>query len=48
LPFSRIAIVVGEPVPTPPDGNSEVIVQTLTEAMHQATEDAERLYYGRI
>jgi lysophospholipid acyltransferase (LPLAT)-like uncharacterized protein len=48
LPFSRIAIVVGEPVPAPPDGNPEVIAQTLTEAMHQAAADAERLYYGRI
>jgi len=48
LPFSRIAIVVGEPVPALPDGNPEVIAQTLTEAMHQATADAERLYYDRI
>ena len=48
LPFSRIAIVVGEPVPAPRDGDPEAIAQTLTEAMHQATADAERLYYGRI
>ncbi|MFB0536716.1 MAG: lysophospholipid acyltransferase family protein [Anaerolineae bacterium] len=48
LPFSRIAIVVGEPVPAPSDGNPEVIAQALAEAMHQATADAERLYYSRI
>jgi lysophospholipid acyltransferase (LPLAT)-like uncharacterized protein len=48
LPFSRIAIVVGEPVPAPRDGDPEIIAQTLTEAMHQAAADAERLYYGRI
>ncbi len=48
LPVSRIAIVVGEPVPAPLDGNPEVIAQTLTEAMHQAAADAERLYYDRI
>jgi lysophospholipid acyltransferase (LPLAT)-like uncharacterized protein len=47
LPFSRIAIVVGEPVPAPRDGDPEAIAQTLTEAMHQATADAEQLYYGR-
>ena len=48
LLFSRIAVVVGEPVPAPRDGNPEVIAQTLTEVMHQVTADAERLYYGRI
>jgi lysophospholipid acyltransferase (LPLAT)-like uncharacterized protein len=48
LPFSRIAIVVGEPVPAPRDGDPEAIAQMLTKAMHQATADAERLYYGRI
>ncbi|MDH4137059.1 MAG: hypothetical protein OEW09_10150 [Anaerolineae bacterium] len=48
LPFSRIAIVVGEPVLAPRDGDPEIIAQTLTEAMHQAAADAERLYYGRI
>ncbi|TEU19438.1 MAG: hypothetical protein E3J21_03815 [Anaerolineales bacterium] len=48
LPFSRIAIVVGEPVPAPRDGDPEIIAQTLTEAMHQAAANAERLYYGRI
>jgi lysophospholipid acyltransferase (LPLAT)-like uncharacterized protein len=48
LPFSRIAIVVGEPVPAPRDGDPEIIAQTLTEAMHQAAADVERLYYGRI
>ena len=48
LPFSRIAIVVGEPVAAPRDGDPEAIAQTLTEAMHQATADAERLYYGRL
>ena len=48
LPFSRIAIVVGEPVAAPRDGAPEAIAQTLTEAMHQATADAERLYYGRL
>ena len=48
LPFSRIAIVMGEPVPAPRDGDPEIIAQMLTEAMHQATADAERLYYGHI
>ena len=48
LPFSRIAIVVGEPVPAPRDGDPEAIAQALTEAMHQAATDAERLYYDRI
>ncbi|HID64586.1 MAG TPA: hypothetical protein EYP49_17855 [Anaerolineae bacterium] len=48
LPFSRIAIVMGEPVPAPRDGDPEAIAQTLTEAMHQVTADAERLYYGRV
>ena len=48
LPFSRIAMVIGKPVPAPRDGDSEVIAQTLTEAMHQAAADAERLYYGRL
>ncbi len=48
LPFSRIAIVMGEPVPAPRDGDPEAIAQMLTKAMHQATADAERLYYGRI
>jgi lysophospholipid acyltransferase (LPLAT)-like uncharacterized protein len=48
LPFSRIAIVVGEPVPAPRDGDPEAIAQTLTEALHQASADAEGLYYGRI
>ncbi len=48
LPFSRIATVVGEPVPAPRDGDPEIIAQTLTEAMHQAAADAERLYYGRL
>lgn len=48
LPFSRISIVVGEPVPAPRDGDPEAIAQMLTEAMHQAAADAERLYYGSI
>jgi lysophospholipid acyltransferase (LPLAT)-like uncharacterized protein len=48
LPFSRIAIVVGEPLPAPRNGDPDVIAQTLTEAMHQAAADAEQLYYGRI
>ena len=48
LPFSRIAIVVGQPLPAPRDGDPEIIAQTLTEAMHQAAADAERLYYGRL
>jgi lysophospholipid acyltransferase (LPLAT)-like uncharacterized protein len=48
LPFSRIAVVLGEPVPAPRDGDPEIIAQMLTEAMHQAAADAERLYYGRV
>jgi lysophospholipid acyltransferase (LPLAT)-like uncharacterized protein len=48
LPFSRIAIVVGEPLPAPRDGDPDVLAQTLTEAIHQAAADAERLYYGRL
>jgi lysophospholipid acyltransferase (LPLAT)-like uncharacterized protein len=48
LPFSRIAIVVGEPVPAPRDGDPEAIAQTLAEAINQVTADAERLYYGRL
>jgi lysophospholipid acyltransferase (LPLAT)-like uncharacterized protein len=48
LPFSRIALVIGDPVLAPRDGDPEAIAQTLTEAMHQAAADAERLYYGRV
>jgi lysophospholipid acyltransferase (LPLAT)-like uncharacterized protein len=48
LPFSRIALVVGESVPAPRDGDPEVIAQALTGAMHQAAADAEQLYYDRI
>lgn len=45
LPFSRIAIFFGEPVPAPRDGDSTVIAQTLTTALHQAAADAEKLYH---
>lgn len=48
LPFSRIAIVVGEPVSAPRDGDPEAIARTLTKALHQAAADAKRLYYGRV
>ena len=48
LPFSRIAIVFGEPVPAPRDGDRRAIAQALTTALHQAAADAERLYTERV
>lgn len=44
-PFSRIAIVIGEPIATPKTKDYAEITEPLTDAIHRATAQARANYY---
>lgn len=46
-PYSRISLVVGEPLPPPASGETAVLIEQLTAALHRVTAQAAANYYER-
>lgn len=47
LPFNRIEVVIGEPIPVPRQADREAIAVQLAHAIHHVTAEAKAIYYAR-
>ena len=46
-PFSRIAVVIGEPLLVPPEAELDTLTERLTDALHRVTMQAAADYYEK-